>query len=263
MIIDFHTHIFPDKLAHSAISSLEKSSGNKAFSDGTKSGLLREMDKAGVQKAVLMPIAVKPSNTPTINNIAIENNRGRFVSFGSVHPYFEDWENELHRLSDAGIRGIKLHPDFQNVFLDDEKTVDLMSLAGKLNLLITIHGGMDVSFPDIHKSTPKRLVSVLPELKHCKIICAHSGGCGYEDDVINLLLDKEQIYIDTSYSLGKTDKDKLLTIYNGIDKRHILFGTDSPWGGIKEEIEMLNALPLAEELKDNIFSGNALKLLGV
>lgn len=262
MVIDFHTHFFPDALASGAIKGLEKSSDTRAVLNGTRANLLQSMTASGIAKSVVLPIAVKPQYTHTINTVAIENNRHpQLISFGSVHPYCESWEQELHYIKDAGLKGIKLHPDFQNVFLDDEKTVNVMSLAGKLGLLITIHGGFDVSFPQVHKSTPKRLLNILPELKHCKIICAHSGGYTYEDDVIEYLLDKPQVYIDTSYSLGKAPVEKLLTIYKGIDPTHIMFGTDSPWCDQSKEIKRVSDLPLSAKLKENIFYKNALALL--
>ena len=188
-IIDFHTHTFPEKLAHVAIASLEKSSSTKASLDGTNAALLSSMKKYGIEKSVLMPIAVKPGNSHTINTCAIENNKiPGFVSFGSVHPLEENYIEELERIKKAGLPGIKLHPDFQKVFIDAPETVAVMRAAADMGLLITIHSGMDVSFPELHRSTPKRLASVLPQLKGAKIICAHSGGYRYNDDVLELLV---------------------------------------------------------------------------
>ena len=263
-IIDFHTHTFPEKLAHGAIASLEKSSSTKASLDGTNKALLSSMKKYGIEKSVLMPIAVKPGNSHTINTCAIENNKiPGFVSFGSVHPLEENYIEELERIKKAGLPGIKLHPDFQRVFIDDPETVAVMRAAADMGLLITIHSGMDVSFPELHRSTPKRLASVLPQLKGAKIICAHSGGYRYNDDVLELLVGHEEIYIDTSYSIGQPQMDtqKLIRIYKEIDPTHILFGTDSPWEDQRQSIDKVMALPLEDELKEKIMYKNAETLL--
>ncbi|MCQ4023039.1 MULTISPECIES: amidohydrolase family protein [unclassified Ruminococcus] len=263
-IIDFHTHTFPAKLAHGAISSLEKSSGTRASLDGTNESLLSSMRKYGIAKSVLMPIAVKPGNSHTINTCAIENNKiAGFVSFGSVHPYEEGYIEELERIKKAGLKGVKLHPDFQGVFIDDPKMVAVMRAAADLGLLITIHSGMDVSFPKLHRSTPKRLASVLPELKGARIICAHSGGYRYNDDVLEYLTEHPEIYIDTSYSIGQPGMDthKLIEIYKSFDPAHILFGTDSPWEDQQESVNKVMSLPIEEDLKEKIMYKNAETLL--
>ena len=263
-IIDFHTHTFPAKIAHGAIASLEKSSGTRASLDGTNESLLASMKKYGIEKSVLLPIAVKPGNSHTINSCAIENNKiPGFVSFGSVHPFEENYVEELQRIKDAGLPGVKLHPDFQGVFIDDPKMVAVMRAAADMGLLITIHAGMDVSFPELHRSTPKRLASVLPQLKGAKIICAHSGGYRYNDDVLELLVGHDEIYIDTSYSIGQPQMDtqKLIRIYKEIDPTHILFGTDSPWEDQGESINKVMSLPIDDELKEKIMYKNAEALL--
>ncbi len=263
-IIDFHTHTFPDRLAPGAIASLEKSSGTRAALNGTVGALLESMKNSGVCTSVLMPIAVKPGNSKTINNCAIENDKiSGLVSFGSVHPLDENYISELERIKKAGLKGIKLHPDFQSVFIDDDETVAVMRAAADMGLLITIHSGMDVSYPKLHRSTPKRLASVLPKLKGARIICAHSGGYRYNDDVLEYLVGHEEIYIDTSYSLNQPqmDTDKLIRIYKEMDPSHILFGTDSPWEDQKKSAQGIMSLPLSDGLKEKIMHENAEKLL--
>lgn len=264
-ITDFHTHCFPDKLAPHAVASLEQSSGGKAFLDGTKGALKASMQRAGIACSVLLPIAVKPQQTHTINTVAIENDKeGCFASFGSVHPEYEDWQGELARIKNAGLKGIKLHPDFQEIFLDDPKTVQVMRAAADMGLLITIHGGMDVSYPEVHRSTPQRLSRILPELRGARIICAHSGGFRYLDDVEELLLGKEEIYIDTSFSIGQQGMDikQLERIYKNIDPTHLLFGTDSPWDDQQAAVKAFLALNLPDKTKEAALCTNAVRLLG-
>lgn len=263
-IIDFHTHTFPDNLAAGAVASLEKSGGTKASINGTNGALIESMKFSGVSKSILMPIAVKPKNARAVNICAIENNKiPEFVSFGSVHPLDENYITELERIKSAGLKGIKLHPDFQGVFIDDPKTVAVMRAAADMGLLITIHGGMDVSYPSLHRSTPKRLAGVMSELKGAKIICAHSGGYRYSDEFMECLLGFDEIYIDTSYSVGQPgmDTQKLIKIYKEINPEHILFGTDSPWEDQKTAAENIMSLPLDDGLKEKIMHENAEKLL--
>ena len=157
MIIDFHTHCFPDEIAKHAISSLEKSGNSRSFADGTIGDLLRTAKNANIDISVVQPIAVKPQNTPTINSIAYENNNvDGVISFGSVHPLYKDYKKELEKIKyEYKLKGIKIHPDFMGINLDDPKMVEMLSYAVKLNLIITIHAGFDISFPDYQRSTPK------------------------------------------------------------------------------------------------------------
>ena len=264
MLIDFHTHCFPDSLAPKAISKLEASGSIKAFTDGTASGLINSMRESGIDYSVLLPIAATPSQTVKINDISIQNNKkDNLFWFGSVHPHYENIRYELDRLKDAGIKGIKLHPDFQGVFIDAPETVEVMKYASTLGLLLTIHGGMDISFPDLHRSTPKRLYSVLNQLEVAKIICAHMGGYMYLDDVEKYLMNSNSVYIDTSFSIGKMDTEQIKRILNTFDSERILFGTDSPWDSQKKALNDIKSLNISHELEDKILYKNACRLLDI
>lgn len=266
MIIDIHTHIFPPKLAPHAIGALEKSAGAHAFLDGTREGLLSSMKESGIDCCVNMPIASRPDQVRSINNFAIEinkegNNTGLY-SFGACHPMNPDTEAELKRLKENGIKGIKLHPDFQELFLDSPEMVKAMELASELGLIILIHCGMDPSFPNLHRSTPKRLANILPQLPKAKIIAAHMGGYDYLDEVEEYLTGRD-VYIDTSFSIGKFDSNQILRILKNHRPDRILFGTDSPWDDQKTALRLFDELELSPELKENILWKNSASLLGL
>lgn len=266
MVIDIHTHIFPPKLAPHAIGALEKSAGAHAFLNGTKEDLLKSMKENGVDISVNMPIASRPDQMRSINNYAIEINNEGFetglYSFGACHPLNPEYREELERLKAAGIKGIKLHPDFQGLFLDDEEMVKTMEYAADLGLIILIHCGMDPSFPDVHRSTPKRLANILPRLKGAKIIAAHMGGYDYMDDVEKYLVGKD-VYIDTSFTIGKFDEKQILRILQSHDPQKILFGTDSPWDDQKNALKLFKGLPISGELKEKILWQNSKNLLEI
>lgn len=262
MIIDFHCHVFPDKIAAKAVAGLEKSGGQKAFLNGTAAGLKASMKKAGVDYAVILPIATKPSQVPSINRFAMEQHgKDGILSFGSIHPDYDGWRDALKEIRAAGLPGIKLHPDFQGVFLDDPRMVAVMQEAGSLGLMVLIHGGYDVSFPDVHRSTPKRLAAILPELSGVTLIAAHLGGYGYLDDVERYLVGKD-LYLDTSFVIGKFDQRQIERIIRSHPRDRVLFGTDSPWDGQGEGILGVQSLALEDKWKQQILGENAAALLG-
>ena len=119
MIIDFHTHAFPDFLAPRAIPTLAENSGLTPYHDGTAAGLIARMDKSGIDRSVVLNIATNAHQELSVNRFAVsllENER--LIPFGSVFPGSDTWEQTLDFLAKNGIRGIKLHPDFQQFDID-------------------------------------------------------------------------------------------------------------------------------------------------
>lgn len=265
MIIDFHTHCFPDTLAERAISSLQSAGNSKPFANGTIGDLLKTAQQANIDISVVQPIAVKQQNTPTINAVASENNKvDGIISFGSVHPLYEDYKGELEKIKNVyKLKGIKIHPDFMGMELNHPKMAEMLAYAVKLGLIITIHAGLDLAHQDHIHSTPKMLYDILPELKGGKIVMAHSGGYLYSNEVLKYLVGKDEVYIDTSYSLGYMDNDILKKIYGSMNPEHILFGTDSPWTDRTKAVRLINEFGFSDEMKMKIFYKNAMKLLEI
>lgn len=174
----------------------------------------------------------------------------------------KDVRGDIRAIKRLGLRGVKFHPDFQDVFLDDIETIRAMNLAAEEGLPIVIPAGADISYPDVHHSTPKRLLNVLRELKGATIVCAHTGGWRYWDDVEDLLMGQD-LYIDTSYTYGWCQKEQMTRIIRNWDPDKVLFGTDSPWVNQGEAVKQLYELQLPAELYDKIFYKNALRLLGM
>ncbi|MBN1422128.1 MAG: amidohydrolase, partial [Planctomycetes bacterium] len=84
MIIDAHTHAFPDPLAARALESLSANAGGiRPFHDGTVAGLIRSMDAAGVDRSVLCPIATRPDQQEGILRWVLAAPRERIIPFAS------------------------------------------------------------------------------------------------------------------------------------------------------------------------------------
>ena len=125
MIIDFHTHTFPDQIAAAAIARLSDRANIPAYSSGTAGGLLLAERAAGVDRSIILPVATKPEQVHHINDAAATHNEHAFVtnmfSFACIHPDYADWKQELDRIAARNMRGIKLHPAYQQTDLDDPK----------------------------------------------------------------------------------------------------------------------------------------------
>ena len=67
MIIDFHTHIFPDKIAGRTLDYLSDIFGASPFADGTYTGLCNSMGKGAVDISIALSAVTKVSQVASIN----------------------------------------------------------------------------------------------------------------------------------------------------------------------------------------------------
>jgi predicted TIM-barrel fold metal-dependent hydrolase len=262
VIIDFHTHVFPEAMAAKTLTLLGNNAKLTPFVDGTLNGLKESMKKAGVTYSVTLPIATKPSQFQSINRFAAESNgKDGIIAFGGIHPKSENFKEELDQIKALGLKGIKLHPDYQGVFVDDESTYPLLEYAAKLGLIIVFHAGLDLGVPGEIKCTPKRAKKMLHAIGYSKMVLAHTGGHACWEDVAEHLAG-EDVYLDTSFTLGRIDPDLFRTILKKHSVHKILFATDSPWGGQAEDIAAMKAMGFDKQTLDRIFYQNAEALLG-
>lgn len=263
MIIDFHTHIFPDEIAPKSIPALEKASGIRAATDGTLTGLLQSMEQTGVDISVIMPVVTKPSQFDRINAFAAKVNEtyaGRLISFGGIHPDCEDYKEKLNTIKALGLPGIKLHPDYQGVMIDDVRYMNIIEYASELGLIILTHAGIDIGLPQPVHCPPEKMRKVLDKIKPRKMVLAHCGGWKQWEEVYDCLAG-EDVYLDTAFTFDYIKPEMFLKLLSGHDKKKILFATDSPWGHAAREIQALRELKLESGVLDDILANNAKRLL--
>ena len=263
MIIDFHTHCFPEKIAKKTIEKLSFVSGGlMPQTDGTENGLLSLMESDKIDKSVVLSIATNANQQTKVNDFAISLKGDRIIPFGSVFPFSEDWESELYRLKENGIKGIKLHPDYQQFFVDDERLFPIYKTIERLGFILVFHAGEDFGFPPPYKATPERLRKVA-SLIETPVVCAHWGSLLMCDDVLKYLCDVDNCYFDTAFGYGTMPKARALEILEKKDINKILFGSDSPWNAPSWDVNMLKTMGLSYEEEEKIFYKNAEKLLGL
>lgn len=259
-MIDFHTHIFPEKIAGKTLEFLSGRCQIKPYTDGTAAGLRKSEQEAGVSVSVALPVVTKPSQFASINRFASQFLEGDIISFGGIHPDSPDYKGELQTLKQMGFRGIKLHPAYQETNFNDIRYKRIIDYATELNLIVSVHGGYDPGYPDALNCTPRMAAEVIDEVRPQKLILAHFGGFQCWDEVEEVLVGKN-VYLDTAFIFGKIREEQLLRICRNHGTDKILFATDSPWSGQKESVAYLKSLPLTEEEKEAILDKNARKLL--
>ncbi len=273
MYIDFHVHAYPEKIAEKAVSSLEECyvrSGiiPHAVNRGTADELHSDLKSFGIDKAVLMPAATKPTQPHGINTWAYElinsplNSDGRLISFGAAHPYDPDAESELIRVKEFGFRGIKLHPEAMGVAVNDEKCILLCQKCAELGLAVLFHMGPDPSAGEGESfSTPQMLAELLDSVKDITVIAAHMGGPGQYEDSLKYLCGRENLYFDTACTAGFIGEEMFVRMVRSHGADRILFGSDMPWHSPLQEKSMIENSRLDENEKLRIFCQNAEFLL--
>lgn len=169
MIIDFHTHTFPEKIAAGAIDKLSHTSHSRALTDGTENGLLAHMRMSGVTHSVILPVATAARQVPRINDASARLNEARrgegLISFASMHPELANVREELVRVRDLGFRGIKIHPVYQGADLDSPAFLRILEVCAELGLVVVTHAGLDIGFPGIVHAAPSMALRALRALK--------------------------------------------------------------------------------------------------
>ena len=252
------------------------------------------MENSNINLSVILPVATKPEQVSKINAELREQGKGpgksntphsslippplSIISFGSIHPDFQDYKSELKRLKESGIKGLKVHPVYQNTDLDDIKYLRIFETAAALDLIVVTHAGLDIGFPGVVRCTPKMARNVVKEIGDFKFVLAHMGAWRQWDEVPEYLADTK-VYLDTAFSTGyitpregtqwtpedlkMLDEEQFIELVDIFGADRILFGTDSPWSSQSESIKFIRELKIDDNKKDHILGKNAAQLLGI
>lgn len=276
MFIDCHTHAFADKIADKAVEQLINYYSIPTVHGGRFSDLLHAANSAGLDAMVLLVAATKPEQVRPANDWALYLSQlseaqinheftlprsPRIFPFGTFHPGDSNWLSEIRRLRSAGIKGIKLHPEFQGIDLGDPGLSDFWAEVEN-DFILMIHVGDPVISPENY-STPLKIARILDNFPKMRIIAAHLGGYHFWDDVCAHLAGKD-VWLDTSSSLPYIHPSQLRDIFNRHPREKILFGSDYPLRSPQEELELLEKLEwLTVRDRELIYGENCAQLLGI
>lgn len=258
MIIDMHVHIFPDAIAERASEGIANFYELKVRYDGKLSTMFELGQRAGIEKYLVHSVATTPRQVRSINDYlagAVNAHPDQLVGFMTVHPDLKHMEEEIDRALKMGLRGVKIHPDIQQVSLNDPRFYRLFEIIqGRIPLLT--HMGD----PRYDYSHPRRMARVLDDFPRLTAICAHFGGWMCWDDAEKELAGRD-VYVDTCSSFKWLTPERATEIVRAFSADRVLFGTDYPMWDPATEVERLNRLRLTDAEKEKIFSRNALALL--
>jgi uncharacterized protein len=260
-ILDLHVHIFPDKVAAAALPGLVERSGVEPRFDGTLQGLLATMERNGVTRSVVQPVATRPQSVAAINDWAASLQGGHVLAFGAMHPDHPDPGAEIARLAALGLRGFKLHPEFQVFHPDDDRMAPIYETALAHGSVVFFHAGADIAIPTVH-STPRSFAHVLDAYPGLTVVLAHMGGWKQWDEVVEVLIGRD-IYLETSFTLPYLGARGFRELVDAHGAARVVFGSDGPWADAAEDAAGIAGLGLPAADLQAILWGNGAALLGL
>ncbi|MEG2087510.1 MAG: amidohydrolase family protein [Angelakisella sp.] len=252
-IADAHAHIFPQKIAGKAVDSIGSFYGLQMTGTGLTTDLLAQGSAAGVERFLVCSTATTPAQVESINTFVAEECAAdsRLLGFATLHPGYADLSGELQRVKALGLRGIKLHPDFQRFNIDDPAALAMYRLIDQAGLAVLFHTGDD----RYDFSAPQRLGKVAAQFPGMVCIAAHFGGYNRWQDSVQYL-GQPNVFYDTSSSLFRLSADEGAGIIQRLGDKRFFFGTDYPMWDCKGELARFMTMPLSESQREDILWNN-------
>ena len=258
-MIDVHVHCFPKVLAQRALHPAwyVGSSG----SDGTIEGQIELANREGIRKVILLNVAARPDTMADVNAFAKANNgkAGVVISFGSVHPYAENAEEEVDRLYFYGIRGIKFQPIHQKFCVDDPRCQKLYSRIGRLGMMTVFHSGRSARTKEF-QILPEQMRKCIDCFRGNPVALSHMGGMYLTkveiDEAASL-----PVITDTAFSAHHMDQATFAYAFEKFGVDRVMFGTDLPWADLATEKGFVESLHLSTGELDKVYDKNAERYL--
>lgn len=256
MIYANHAHVFPESIKP----------------QGTVQKLLEFMDECGVDRAVAFapfPDRFREAGIEQdVNEWLAEEIKDidRLDGFGTIDFEKGDFAAQVEKIAALGLKGIKMHPPYQEFVIDGPEAFEVYEKAQELGLFISFHTGMHW-----HRLRDNRVLlfdEVAWNFPKLKFSMEHIGGYHFFKEALAVMCNNSRREEDCVFagwtSVGNrkgkgdewflTDEELETVIYQTGENRSI-FGLDFPYSKpehIISDIERIRSLDISEECKENI-----------
>lgn len=259
-IINAHCHIYPEKIAEKAVLGIRDFYDLDMSLNGKLDDLIRDGDSVGVNHYLVHSVATTPKQVKSINEFiaeAVNSHPDLFTGFGTLHPDSTDIEGDLDYLLSLGLKGVKLHPDFQQFAMNDECAFKIGEAVRKANVPMLVHCG-DFRY---NYSNPDHIKAFLDKFPEITFIGAHFAGWSVWEEATEKLAGTPNLYVDLSSSLYALSPQTALKLIHAYGSDRVLWGTDYPMWESASEMEYFNKIDLSDEERSQILYENAAKIL--
>jgi predicted TIM-barrel fold metal-dependent hydrolase len=266
LIIDFHTHIYPQSVAAKILPAAKRKLKVAVPGMGAPEDLLRMMQEAEVARSILLPLAKGHDDVSTLNDwvLSVSQENAELTAFGAVHPFMKDLDDELDRLALHGVKGVKMMPLLQEFYPDDPRCTRLYEALIKRKMILVTHAGRDPLEREEVFGTPERFAGALESFPDLKVVLAHLGGLRMWDEVKRYLLPAGgNVYFDTAYVSFYMGPQEMQELISDIGPERVIFGSDYPWEVPGRAAEIVSNLDLTDQEKMCLLSRNGTRLLNI
>ena len=261
-VINSHCHIYPNKIAARAVEGIRDFYDLHMSLNGTVDDLLRDGETVGVAHYLVHSVATTPKQVQSINEFIsgeVHAHPEILSGFGTLHPDSEDIEGDLDYIIELGLKGVKVHPDFQQFALNEERAFKMAKAIDDRGLPLMVHCG-DFRY---NYSNPEQLKPLLEEFPDLLVIGAHFAGWSMWEKATEELAGTPNLIVDTSSSLYALSPETARDLIHAYGADKVLWASDFPMWESRSEMEMFNKIDLTEEERNMILYENAAKLLGL
>ncbi len=261
-VINSHCHIYPSKIAARAVEGIGDFYDLHMSLNGSVDDLIKDGNKVGVVHYLVHSVATTPKQVKSINEFISEEVKAHpdlFTGFGTLHPDSEDIEADLDHLIELGLKGVKVHPDFQQFALNEEKAFKMGEAIDERGLPIMIHCG-DFRY---EYSNPEQLKPFLEKFPNMLVIGAHFAGWSMWEEATKELAGTPNLVVDLSSSLYALSPETARELIHAYGADRVLWATDFPMWESESEMAMFDKIDLSDEERNMILYENAAKLLGL
>jgi hypothetical protein len=262
-IIDFHVHLFPDRLFDAIWEHFSNNYGWNVLYHLYYRQCVDHLRENGIGPIAYSNYAHRKGMATYLNewNVKVLDEIPDLYCFAAYHPEDEDGPGMAASVvQHPKILGFKLQLLVQRFYPHDERLYPLYDILMENGKWLLIHAGTGpVGNECTGISHFKKLLKKYPDMR---IIVPHMGALEY-DEFGALLDDYPNIYLDTSYSFIPQLKIGFLSSSLGIDflekyQNRILYGSDFPNVIFPREgeIETLLGLNLSQSFYDKVFWKN-------
>jgi len=261
VIIDCHLHVWPDHIADAM--QAQRPAGMPLRYDGKLSGLLRSMDECGLDMGCALGVGIKASTVARTNEFIGTVPRDRLVPMGTIHPDLSVEEN-LRSLLDNGIVGVKLHPLFQALSLDDPRVLDILAALSEHGMPVITHVGAGEDEAANRRGAPELLRRLADKLPDLKLIACHYGGYHRLDEAEQHVIGSG-VTLETSWppTMAELDPERVVALIRRHGADRVVYGSDWPMADPAAEIAAIRSLGLTDDETDAILGGNLARILGI
>lgn len=276
--IDMHVHLpTPEWLDGSMQGYVEAAEAYFRAKVSRKSleDLAREYEAMDIMAVLLAWDAETVTGRPRVSNEyvaqACRDFPEVFLGFGSTDPHKGDRAvQEVYRIAELGLKGVKFHPSIQAFFPDDERYWPVFAACEEAGLPTLFHtgtSGIGAGQPGgqrIHLdfARPIRLDAVAAEFPRLQVIAAHFGY-PWHLELLAMALHKTNIWVEISGWAPRYIPAEVVREMKGRLQNQFLFGSDYPFIQPQRCVDELSTLDIPEPVLTKVLLENAERLLGI